>query len=138
MNVRVHDSYTKAWIVLVVAILMLQIPVANAETFKFKSETKLEKYTATIGGELSFPPGRGPFPVIVFMHGCGGLTTLQQRTFEAHARFMAEAGFSALILDSFSRPFSTGVGAPGPQLSDSCCGPTTSLRAEIGPDAHRL
>jgi len=37
-----------------------------------------------------------------------------------------------------SAPFSTEVGAPGPRLSDSCCAPTTSLRAEIGPDAHRL
>jgi len=37
-----------------------------------------------------------------------------------------------------SARFSTGVRASGPRLSDSCCAATTSLRAEIGPDADRL
>ena len=40
--------------------------------------------------------------------------------------------------ESASARFSTGVSASGPRLSDSCCGATTSLRVEIGPDADRL
>jgi hypothetical protein len=26
-----------------------------------------------LSGDLAFPPGTGPFPAIVLMHGCGGI-----------------------------------------------------------------
>lgn len=75
---------------------------ARAETFKFESKTTLSLYAATLGGELSFPQGRGPFPVVILLHACGGLDPLQVAMLTAHARSLAKAGFASYILDSFS------------------------------------
>jgi dienelactone hydrolase len=75
---------------------------AHAETFKFESKTTLSSYTATIGGELSFPQGHGPFPVVILLHACGGLEPLQAASLSAHARSLAKVGFATYILDSFS------------------------------------
>ena len=47
--------------------------------------------------EVLLPEGDGPFPVVIQMHGCGGILPMQRRYAEA-AR---EAGVAAVILDSF-------------------------------------
>lgn len=75
---------------------------AQAQTLRFKSDTIVKEWTATIEGELSFPRGLGPFPGIIFMHGCGGLHPAVRTSLRDHARYMAGAGFATLILDSFS------------------------------------
>jgi dienelactone hydrolase len=75
---------------------------ARAETLRFKSSTVMKGWTNTIEGELSFPRGPGPFPGIIFMHGCGGLRPAVRTSLRNHARYMAGAGFATLILDSFS------------------------------------
>ncbi len=43
------------------------------------------------------PAGRGPFPVLLEFHGCGGLVPLQGH----YAQAAAKAGFAAVIVDSF-------------------------------------
>jgi dienelactone hydrolase len=48
--------------------------------------------------EVLLPDGPGPFPVVVQMHGCGGVQPMQRRYAEA-AR---EAGVAAVILDSLA------------------------------------
>jgi len=75
---------------------------AHAETFKFESKPTLSSHTATIGGELSFPQRRGPFPVVILLHGCGGLNPGAKASLSAHARSLTKAGFATYILDSFS------------------------------------
>lgn len=47
--------------------------------------------------EVIRPDGPGPFPVVVQMHGCGGLQSMQRR----YAQAAREAGIAAVILDSF-------------------------------------
>jgi dienelactone hydrolase len=49
------------------------------------------------GLEIHRPPGRGPFPVVVQLHGCGGKKPLQGR-WAAAAR---EAGWAAVVVDSY-------------------------------------
>jgi dienelactone hydrolase len=75
---------------------------ARGETFKFESKTSLASFNATIGGELSFPQGHGPFPVVILLHACGGLHPLEVAQLSAHARSLAMVGFATYILDSFS------------------------------------
>ena len=52
-----------------------------------------------IRGYLSKPEGDGPFPAIVHLHGCGGLTAAR-RKFDA-AQFAAW-GYAVLMVDSFA------------------------------------
>jgi dienelactone hydrolase len=48
---------------------------------------------------LSKPEGDGPFPAIVYLHGCGGLS---RSTREAIAALMTAWGYVTLAVDSFS------------------------------------
>jgi dienelactone hydrolase len=60
--------------------------------------------------EVLLPDGPGPFPVVVQMHGCGGVQPMQRRYAEA----ALEAGVAVLILDSL-KP--RGVGRREAQLT---------------------
>jgi integrase len=64
------------------------------------------------------------------------ISTLQAQGIEVAV--VAKLAGHADLAVTLSARFSTGVRASGPRLSDSCCAPTTSLRAETDPDAHRL
>ncbi|SFJ41004.1 dienelactone hydrolase family protein [Caulobacter sp. UNC279MFTsu5.1] len=44
------------------------------------------------------PSGPGPFPVALILHGCGGKTPF----LEAYARVAVEAGWAAVVVDSFA------------------------------------
>ena len=50
-----------------------------------------------IGATLVRPAGAGPFPAVVQLHGCGGLEAQSYRW----ARWLAEHGYVALVVDSF-------------------------------------
>lgn len=93
---------TKLLGVLAVALFTGHASSALAETFRFRSNIQPEKYSATIGGKLTFPAGQGPFPIVILMHACGGLDRFAQASLSAHARWFINAGFGAYILDSFS------------------------------------
>jgi hypothetical protein len=59
------------WLVLLTPVLF---PAnAHAELLTFRSEVTTNEFTATIGGDLSLPKGKGPFPVVILLHPCGGL-----------------------------------------------------------------
>lgn len=73
---------------------------ADAETLKFKSVVPSD-LTATLTGELSFPAGTGPFPIVILLHPCGGLERFGLATLQAHARNLQGAGFGTVILDSY-------------------------------------
>ncbi len=60
--------------------------------------------------QILLPEGEGPFPVVVQMHGCGGVQPMQRRYAEA-AR---EAGVAVVILDSLTP---RGIGRPEAQLT---------------------
>ncbi|MGJ4931201.1 dienelactone hydrolase family protein [Bradyrhizobium sp. HKCCYLS2038] len=59
----------------------------------------LPKFTATIEGYLSKPDGVGPFPAIVYLHGCNGLS---QSTRARIADLMTGWGYVSLAVDSFT------------------------------------
>jgi dienelactone hydrolase len=53
----------------------------------------------TIEGYLSKPDGSGPFPAVVYLHGCGGLS---QSTRHRVADLMTGWGYVVLAVDSFA------------------------------------
>ena len=52
---------------------------------------------ATIEATLVRPAGPGPFPAVVQLHGCGGIEAQSFRW----ARWLADHGYAALVVDSF-------------------------------------
>lgn len=94
------------WLVLLTTVLL---PAhAHAELLTFRSETIPADLTATIGGDLSLPKGRGPFPVVILLHPCGGLDEVVLTTLQAHSRELLKSGFATLILDSYGSRNLTG------------------------------
>jgi dienelactone hydrolase len=60
--------------------------------------------------EVLLPAGDGPFPVVVQMHGCGGVQPMQRRYAEA----AQQAGIAVVILDSLAP---RGIGRQEAQLT---------------------
>src|SRR5688572_19893913 len=50
-----------------------------------------------LSGELLFPPGAGPFPVVVLAHGCGGTGNADA----GWAIVLREWGYATFVMDSF-------------------------------------
>lgn len=48
-------------------------------------------------GTLLLPEGRGPFPAVVLVHGCGGV----RPNADMWARFLRTNGYASLVLDGF-------------------------------------
>jgi dienelactone hydrolase len=108
--------YFRGCLALLLMILGSGFQPAHAETFKFESKTSLKSYTATIGGELSFPRGSGPFPAVILLHDCGGMHPEGVASLSAYARSLRTAGFATYILDSFSaRGLNAHLGCDGPK-----------------------
>jgi dienelactone hydrolase len=49
------------------------------------------------------PDGDGPFPTVVLMHGCEGLSPKVLEGLKSHANFFTDNGYAAFILDSFTK-----------------------------------
>ena len=62
-------------------------------------------------GELALPPGAGPHPVVIVLHGCGGLGPNQH----AWADRLAGWGYGSLLLDSLRPRGVASVCAPDRQ-----------------------
>jgi dienelactone hydrolase len=60
---------------------------------------------------LIIPDGRGPFPAVILLHGCGGLSSNQT----IWANRVRDWGYAALILDSFAARGVRTVCAPSMQ-----------------------
>jgi dienelactone hydrolase len=90
------------------------------------------------------PSGPGPFPVALILHGCGGKTPF----LEDYARVAVEAGYAAVVVDSFKpRGLSTldaklfvctGVVLQGLKRSGDIFAMLTWLEGQSWADAHRV
>ena len=83
------------WIALVAALLAACAGPAGQQAVRFANVTP--GAPTTIDATLVRPPGPGPFPAIVQLHGCGGLEAQSYRW----ARWFVDHGYAALVVDSF-------------------------------------
>lgn len=74
-------------------------------------------------GSLTLPGGTAPFPIVVLLHGCGGLGLTTHRAtwnlLHEYAGWYAARGFAALVLDSLTPrgvPHVCTGGAPYPAI----------------------
>lgn len=68
--------------------------------------------------KLTRPPGQGPFPAMVLLHGCGGMTKPNLRT-QAWTRRLTQWGYVTLQVDSFTPRNISGIcggGMPSMEL----------------------
>ena len=96
------------WLGLVLLTAALLPAHAHAESLTFRSKVTTNEFTATISGDLSLPKGKGPFPVVILLHPCGGLDAVVLTTLQAHSRELLSSGFATLILDSYGSRNLTG------------------------------
>ena len=54
-----------------------------------------------LNAEIFRPKGKGQFPAVVMMHGCGGWQPAVRHSIRQHAKFLMEKGYVVLSLDSF-------------------------------------
>nr|WP_282571756.1 dienelactone hydrolase family protein [Roseomonas acroporae] len=78
-------------------------------------QSRAPGHEAAIEARLFLPPGPGPHPALVFLHGCGGLFTregtVNARETDWAARFNAE-GVAVLMPDSFGARGTRSMCAP--------------------------
>jgi dienelactone hydrolase len=112
------------------AALALVLPFILAHCASLLSERLPLKYDAKSVGEpnsgaplqLYLPPGNGPFPAVVVMHSCSGITD-NTRTW---ATRLVSWGYAAVIVDGF-----------GPRNLRGVCENVDSVPVDVrGMDAH--
>lgn len=60
---------------------------------KFKGKSAVE-----LSGKIFKPEGKGPFPAVIMMHGCEGVTYI----YDNWAEYIKSLGYVVFVLDSFS------------------------------------
>ena len=71
-----------------------------AETLSFPSTSKYGGKPVTLTGEFKKAGDRKP--LVILLHGCGGVDGAVRSSLRSHASTLGRAGFSTLILDSFN------------------------------------
>lgn len=80
---------------------------AFSERFEGRFEFQVPE-RLVLQGDLRLPQGPGPFPVVVLMHGGGGVSPLE----EQDVADLIPRGYATLVIDSFSgRGFKAAAGA---------------------------
>jgi dienelactone hydrolase len=87
-------------IVLSVFLIFWLAPLANAtEEIRFRGRSRIASGDPlTLTGKLHKPQGEAPFPAIVLMHGCGGMSGKAE---DAWAKRLVSWGYVTLEVDSF-------------------------------------
>ncbi|MGI9351926.1 MAG: dienelactone hydrolase family protein [Rhizobiaceae bacterium] len=91
---------------LTVLILILSTaitPVIAAESLSFAASSTYGGKKVNLNGELHLPATRihKTSPVVILLHGCGGLDGAVLKSLRSHASALGRNGFASLILDSF-------------------------------------
>ena len=75
---------------------------------KFPASEPNENHPVQLRGALYKPQGRGPFPAVILMHGCGGWQPAVRFTLQGYANSFRRRGFAVLNLDSFGARYYNG------------------------------
>ena len=103
----------RRWILAALGLALLAAAVAAAVTYEryirhpaFLAAPARASHARLLapGLQLVTPPGAGPFPTVLLVHGCGGLHGEDgpNPIMDEYARSAVEAGWAAAILDSYA------------------------------------
>ncbi|MGB9118382.1 dienelactone hydrolase family protein [Bradyrhizobium sp.] len=87
--------------VFLVSVIVLGARCEAAETISIKSTRSFGLDATYLKAELFKPEGKGPFPAVVLMHGCGGWQPAVLGALHEHAWYFLDRGYVVLNLDSF-------------------------------------
>ena len=93
----------RATLALVLGVLTLAGCAGVARTIDVprpRATTDSKPWPGTLSGYLTLPPGDGPFPAVILLHGCSGLPGALRRLGE-WAEWYRARGWASIILDSF-------------------------------------
>src|SRR5919204_1973820 len=121
------------------AMLVAALLLAGCATGRVAFKNVTRKAPVRVRAEAFRPDGAGPFPAVVLMHGCHGVS----RSTRDWARWFREHGYLALVVDSWT---SRGLGeqcSPGEDLPntarfDDALGALRWLQAQPDVDRERI
>lgn len=114
------------------AVLVLAAALGSACSRAVSFESATPKSPARVEGRLVKPAGPGPFPALVLLHGCQGVSP----QVNAWGRWLAERGYVAFVVDSFGprkEPADCkgdGGGGPSTERFDDAIGALRYLQAQ--------
>lgn len=96
--------------VLICSLLLLTASTAHSAAYDiewvgFPALKDFTGKTVELDALMYRPTGKGPFPALVLMHGCGGMYTRSgnvTRSYRHWVELLAENGYVALLVDSFN------------------------------------
>lgn len=99
---------TRGWVPSCAALLAVlcmtagpQAALAGGHLVRIPASKPFTASSVALAAEIFRPEGEGPFPAVVFMHGCGGWQSAVRNGLREHATFLRDHGFVVLNLDSF-------------------------------------
>jgi dienelactone hydrolase len=100
-------SHLKVLICLFALFVSVATPSAAYETewVSFPALKEFNGQAVELDALMFRPTGKGPFPALVLMHGCGGMYTRSgnvTRSYLHWVELLAENGYVALLVDSFN------------------------------------
>lgn len=112
--------------------LVVLVSVGCARLISFESATP--KDPDRVEGRLYKPDGSGPFPALVLLHGCQGVSA----QVKDWARWLADRGYVAFVVDSFGprhepadcKPDDGSPGSPVTERFDDAIGALKYLQAQ--------
>jgi dienelactone hydrolase len=97
-------------------VALLALVLAGCATGKVAFPTATPGQPLRITATLHKPPGSGPHPAVVILHGCGGMAPIHA----TWARRFVEQGYVALIVDSLTaRGFAELCSKEGPDIPNT-------------------
>jgi dienelactone hydrolase len=79
------------------ALLLSALAVTTSCARPISFESATPSHPDRVEGRLTRPDGAGPFPALVLLHGCQGVSP----QVHAWARWLADRGYVAFVVDSF-------------------------------------
>lgn len=100
----------RRWLAVALLIALLELPASasagyDAEWVEFPALKEFNGELVQLSALQFKPEGRGPFPAVVLMHGCGGMYTTAgyiTASYRFWAELLALDGYVALLVDSFN------------------------------------
>ncbi len=85
----------------IVVLLFLQTTLLAAEQVSFASSSTYYGKKVTLTGALGLSDKAGKQPIVILLHGCGGIWGAANISLHSHAGTLNKSGFATLIIDSF-------------------------------------